>query len=137
MADSIILRVFYGWARTGKVRKREALSVIFENDRQCEDRTRRFINRMQKTVYERKQTPSEAEDSIGACRMFTEFSIFLDDAKINGSLEAVLNNNFRADENHLSREERERIKAALRSAFICEHPEYREPKQATQLQLFQ
>lgn len=27
------LRVFYGWAKVGKIRKKEAISVIFENDK--------------------------------------------------------------------------------------------------------
>ena len=27
-----LLRVFYGWAKINKIRKKEAISVIFEND---------------------------------------------------------------------------------------------------------
>lgn len=66
------LRVFYGWTRINKTRKKEALSVIFENGRQNEDRTQLFIKRMQNTVYVRIQTDDEAKDGTLSNRMFTE-----------------------------------------------------------------
>ena len=37
------LRVWYGWAKLNKIRKREAISVIFENGKQSSERTDGFI----------------------------------------------------------------------------------------------
>jgi hypothetical protein len=36
-----LLRVFYGWAKINKIRKKEAISVIFENDGGFEKMKRR------------------------------------------------------------------------------------------------
>lgn len=41
------LRVFYGWAKVGKIRKKEAISVIFENDEMREEKTLRAYSRPQ------------------------------------------------------------------------------------------
>lgn len=111
------LRVFYGWTRINKVRKSEAISVIFENSKQNEDRTMRFINKMQDTVYIRKQTKAEAQDAVGINRMFTEYSIRLDDKKMGGELDKVLETNFEADKNHVSLKERTIIREELRKAY--------------------
>lgn len=75
------LRVFYGWCKVNKIRKKEAISVIFENDNQREERTMTFINRMMNVIYVRDQTEGEKigiEDAVG---MFTEYSVFLDDKR--------------------------------------------------------
>lgn len=37
------LRVFYGWAKINKIRKKEAISVIFENDVMREEKTLKTI----------------------------------------------------------------------------------------------
>ena len=111
------LRVFYGWTRINKVRKSEAISVIFENSKQNEDRTMRFINKMQDTVYIRKQTKAEAQDAVGINRMFTEYSIRLDDKRMGGELDKVLETNFEADKNHVSLKERTIIRKELRKAY--------------------
>ena len=111
------MRVFYGWTRINKVRKSEAISVIFENSKQNEDRTMRFINKMQDTVYIRKQTKAEAQDAVGINRMFTEYSIRLDDKKMGGELDKVLETNFEADKNHVSLKERTIIREELRKAY--------------------
>ena len=91
------LRVFYGWAKVGKIRKKEAISVIFENDEMREEKTLRAIAKYQHTVYVRQQTETELKDAIGATRMFTEYSIFLSDKKLKGSLELALKANSEAD----------------------------------------
>lgn len=111
------LRVFYGWTKINKVRKSEAISVIFENAKQNEDRTMRFINKMQDTVYIRKQTKAEAADAASINRMFTEYSIRLDDKKIGGDLEKALETNFESDKNHVSMEERIVIREELRKTY--------------------
>lgn len=116
------LRVFYGWTRINKTRKKEALSVIFENGRQNEDRTQLFIKRMQDTVYTRIQTEDEAKDASLSNRMFTEYNIPIAEKPFYGDVEALLRDNYHADENNVSKAERERIREALRKAYQLSHP---------------
>ena len=82
-----MLRVFYGWAKLNKVRKKEAISVVFENRGQAESKVQSFLNKMQHTVYVREQTEEECKEAITQNRMFTEYSIRLDDKKIKGDVE--------------------------------------------------
>lgn len=119
------LRVFYGWTRINKIRKDEALSVIFENGRQNEDRTQLFVKRMQDTVYVRIQTEGESKEGALSNRMFTEFNIPLSRKPFYGDIEALLRDNYLADENNVSKAERERIREALRKAYIANHPDVR------------
>lgn len=121
------LRVFYGWCRVNKIRKKEAISVVFENDCQREERTMRFINKMIDVVYVRNQTEEEKEGAEGAIRMFTEYSVFLQEKRFQGSLELALRSNSEADKNNVSLEEREIIKRKLREHYLSTHPEYKEP----------
>lgn len=121
------LRVFYGWAKVNKIRKKEAISVVFENDCQREERTMRFINKMMDLVYVRDQTDDEKKGTENAIRMFTEYSVFLSDKRFNGSLELALKSNSEADRNNVSEEERETIKTKLRDYFLTTHPCYKEP----------
>lgn len=121
------LRVFYGWAKVNKIRKKEAISVVFENDSQREERTMRFINKMMDVVYVRDQTDDEKKGVENAIRMFTEYSVFLSDKRFNGSLELALKSNSEADRNNVSEEERETIKTKLRDYFLTTHPCYKEP----------
>lgn len=121
------LRVFYGWTKLGKVRKHEAVSVIFENARQDETRTQRFVSRMQETVYTRLQTDMEAADGAGINRMFTEYNIRLDGRGVGGSLKKALEDNMQADRFNVPPEELIRIRDSLHSAYMSSHPMYREP----------
>jgi len=121
------LRVFYGWTRLGKVRKHEAVSVIFENARQDETRTQRFVSRMQETVYTRLQTDMEAADGADINRMFTEYNIRLDSREVGGSLKKALEDNMQADRFNVTPEELIRIRDSLYSAYMSSHPMYREP----------
>lgn len=121
------LRVFYGWTRLGKVRKHEAVSVIFENARQDETRTQRFVSRMQETVYTRLQTDMEAADGADINRMFTEYNIRLDSRGVGGSLKKALEDNMQADRFNVTPEELIRIRDSLYSAYMSSHPMYREP----------
>lgn len=126
-APSKHLRVFYGWAKLGKVRKKEAISVIFENERQREERTLRAIAKYQHTVYVREQTAQEMQGAEGIIRVFTEYSIYLSDRHINGSLTMALKANSEADKNHISLKKRNEIEAALRSHYLLTHKDYHEP----------
>ena len=121
------LRVWYGWAKLNKIRKREAISVIFENGKQSSERTDGFIRKMQNTVYVRYQTDEEAKDAKNKSRMFTEYSIFLDDKAIRNSLEFALWVNSEADANNVSAKTRAVIEEKLRTAYLSAHRQYKEP----------
>ena len=129
------LKVYYGWARIGNVRKKRALSVMFENDAQgCRsDRGQRCLRTIQDTVFERYQTNEEEKEGKRQNRIFTEYSLFLDKRPINGSLERCLLINREADKNHVSKAVREKIAEALRRAFMLANPGYKEP--SSQLEL--
>lgn len=123
------LKVYYGWARIGNVRKKRALSVMFENEwHGCRsERGQRCLRTMQDTVFERYQTKDEEQDGKQQNRIFTEYSLFLDEKPINGSLERCLLINREADKNNVSKDMSERISEALRNAFLFSNPEYKEP----------
>lgn len=121
------LRVWYGWAKLNKIRKREAISVIFENGKQSSERTDGFIRKMQNTVYVRYQTDEEAKDAVSKSRMFTEYNIFMDDKAIKNSLDFALWVNSEADANNVSAKERAVIEEKLRTAYMADHRQYKEP----------
>ena len=123
------LKVYYGWSRIGNVRKKRALSVMFENDAQgCRsDRGQRCLRTVQVTVIERYQTDEEMADGKRQNRIFTEYSLFIDEKPINGSLERCLLINREADKNNVSKDLSERIFEALRKAFLFSNPGYKEP----------
>lgn len=123
------MKVYYGWARLGAVRKKRALSVMFENDIQgCRsERGQRCLRTIQDTVIERYQTEEEENEGRKMNRIFTEYNLFLDEKPINGSLERCLLINNEADRNHVSRAMRERISEALHKAFLLANPGYKEP----------
>lgn len=123
------LKVYYGWSRIGNVRKKRALSVMFENDAQgCRsDRGQRCLRTIQDTVIERYQTDEEMADGKRQNQIFTEYSLFLDEKPVNGSLERCLFINSEADKNHVSKAMRERISEALRKSFMFANPGYKEP----------
>lgn len=123
------LKVYYGWARIGNVRKKRSLSVMFENDVQgCRsDRGQRCLKTIQETVFERYQTEEEEMDARQQNRIFTEYCLFLDEKPIKGSLEKCLQINNEADKNHVSKAMRNRIEEALRKSFLLANPGYKDP----------
>jgi hypothetical protein len=121
------LRVWYGWSKINKIRKREAISVIFENGKQSPERTDNFIRKMQNMVYVRHQTDEEAQDAKGINRMFTEYTIFMDDKVIQNSLDFALWVNHQADKNNVSTAELDVIEKKLRTAYMKSHIMYKEP----------
>lgn len=92
-----------------------------------EEKALRAINKYQDTVFVRLQTDVEKQDAASSTRMFTEYSIFLEDKKIKGSLELALKANSEADKNHISEDVRSEISTALRSHYLLHHPSYKEP----------
>ncbi len=129
------LKVYYGWARIGNVRKKRALSVVFENDRMgCRsDRGQRCLRTIQDTVFERYQTDEEEKEGKQQNRIFTEFSLLFDEKPIKSSLERCLLINSEADRNHVSKAMSDKIAEALRRAFMLANPGYKEP--SSQLEL--
>lgn len=123
------LKVYYGWARIGGVRKKRALSVVFENEMLgCRsERGQRCLRTLQDTVFERYQTNEEEKEGKQQNRIFTEYSLFLDENPINGSLNKILQMNSDADKKHVSKEMRDKIAEALRKAFMQTNRKYREP----------
>lgn len=123
------LRVFYGWAKLGKIRKREAISIIYENEEGVADHQRmgKVLTKAQHTVCWRYQTEGEAKCAEQVNRVFTEYSVFMDDKKIAGSLEAALRANSLADQKNVSASERLRIASELKQWYMSEHRDYKEP----------
>lgn len=125
------LKVYYGWAKIGNVRKKRSLSVMFENEVQgCRsDRGQRCLKTIQDTVFERYQTEEEEMDARQQNRIFTEYCLFLDEKPIQGSLEKCLQINNEADRNHVSKAMRNRIEEALRKSFLLANPGYKDPNE--------
>lgn len=121
-----LLRVFYGWAKINKIRKKEAISVIFENDGGFEKNDKK-VKLYQNTVYTRLQTEDELKDAEHSNRTFTEYSIYLDDKQIKGSLKRALEVNYLADKNNVSEDVREEIRSLLEKDFLLNHRGYKEP----------
>ena len=61
------LKVYYGWAKIGNVRKKRSISVMFENEIQgCRsDRGQRCLRTIQDTVFERYQTEKKGNIKTG------------------------------------------------------------------------
>lgn len=126
-----LLPVYYGWAKLNKIAKREALTVIFLNDR-VGPRTGKDgydgVTRYMEICHRRYQTEEEVQDGWSQNRVYTVYSIFMDDKHINGSLEAALRTNFDADKNNVSENERKKIMERLKVHYMSKHPTYREQK---------
>lgn len=120
------MKVYYGWTKVNKVKKREAISVIYENERLIPSRSEWSLRAAQKTVYVREQTRGEEEDGRMMNRVYTEYSIFMDSKEVRGSLEKALQLNYDADRNNVKKGVREEIREALRKQFMMDHPKYRE-----------
>ena len=123
-------KVYYGWAKVGKAQKRESLCVIFLNsstppriNKDGKDGVTRYIN----VCYERYQTEEEQQDIEHISRIYTAYNIFLESKEVRGSLNKALQINFEADKYNVSKAERQRIKEALRSFFLNNHKNYKEP----------
>lgn len=123
------LRVYYGWAKLGKIRKREAISIIYENEEGVAEHHRmgKVLQKAQHTVFWRYQSDEEAQEAKHINRVFTEYSVFMDDKKIRGSLEAALRQNSLYDQKNVSLAERTKIADALRKWYMSEHRDYKEP----------
>lgn len=90
------------------------------------ERGQKCLRTIQDTVFERYQTDEEEKEGKLQNRIFTEYSLFLDEKPINGSLEKCLLINNEADKNHVTKAMRDRISDALRKAFMTTCPDYKE-----------
>jgi uncharacterized protein YpuA (DUF1002 family) len=119
------LNVYYGWSVINRIRKKIAISVIFENENHFggEERRMNTVNRLQNTCYVRKQTIDEAEDGKHANRVLTEYSLFLHDKQINGNLDLLLKTNYQADINNVPEDILNVIKDTLRLNYIPSYPD--------------
>ena len=129
------LKVYYGIEKTNAIKHKRAVCVLFENtgafrvDSKGNSYQDRFVARQMHLAYTRKQTAEEVEDAIAQNQVFTSYSLFVDDKRFRGSLNAVLAFNSQADSKNVSRAERERISEALRRVFMEVYPDYREPQE--------
>ena len=90
---------------------------------------------IQDTIIERYQTKEEENEGRKQNRIFTEYSLFLDEKPINGRLDKCLLINSESDRNHVSKAMRDKISEALRKAFLLANPGYKEPNSQLSLHL--
>ena len=81
------------------------ISVAFPGGFEKNDKK---VKLYQNIVYTRFQTKDELKDAEQSNRTFTEYSIYLDDKQIKGSLKRALEVNFLADKNNVSEEVRKK-----------------------------
>lgn len=124
------LFVYYGFRKlTPKAIRKPQLVVFFENANNNPSKNEEWVNRRIEVVYKREQTESEKIDSSHNNRMFTEYGYFIEDKPYNGDIEKVLNQNFEADKNHVSKAEREKIRTKLKEAYkTCYESHYKTKK---------
>lgn len=97
------LRVYYGIEKTNAVKHKRAICVLFENtgafrvDNKGNSYQDRFVARQMHLAYTRQQTLAEAADAAAQNQAFTGYSLFVDDKRFKGSLNAVLAFNSQAD----------------------------------------
>ena len=112
------LRVYYGYARlTKKIVRKPQLVVMFENSDSWNERKERYLKQKMTIVYVRHQTPDEAIDGAYSNRQWTKYGTYIDQKPFFGDIEAVLQNNFIADANNVSEDEREIIRDKMRAGY--------------------
>ena len=110
--------VFYGFARlTKKAVRKRSIVIQYANTTNYNDRQRRYIEQKMHIVHQRYQIEGEALDCPMAIRSWEKWEYFVDDKRWNGNLDLVLNDNFIAEENNVSLEERTLIKEKLKVGY--------------------
>ena len=130
------LKVYYGWSKINKIQKREAITVMFENEELAGSDTRRSgktLKKLMDVCYERYQTPEEARDAAQCNRVFTTYYVFLDDRHVNGSVKKAIIENMKADRKNVSKSVLKEIAEHLERAYLAVHPDYREPTRQLEL----
>jgi hypothetical protein len=112
------LHVYYGFRKlTPKAFRKPQLVIFYENANNNPLKNEEWVNRRMEIVHKREQTEDEKADSSHSNRMFTEYGYFINEKPFNGDIEKVLEKNFEADKNHVSKAERESIQLKLREAY--------------------
>ncbi|WP_430933237.1 hypothetical protein [Saccharicrinis sp. 156] len=112
------LFVYYGFRKlTRKAVKKPQLVVFFENANNNPTKSEEWVNRRIEIIHKREQSEEEKKDSFNNNRMFTEYGYFIEDKPYYGDIEKVLNQNYEADKHHVTKTERDAIRAKLRNAF--------------------
>ena len=131
------LKVFYGWSKINKIQKREAITVMFENEELAGSETRRSgktLKKQMEVCYERYQTPKEALDASQSNRVFTTYYVFLDDRHINGSVKKAVMENMKADSKNVNKKILTEIAERLERAYLETHPDYHEPTRGLEIE---
>ena len=90
--------------------RKPQLAIWFENGNHNPVKNKEFVMRRMKVVYTRFQTEEEMTDAEHNIRMFVQYGYFIDEKPFNGNIELVLERNYLADKNHVSKKERELIR---------------------------
>ncbi|HEY4543564.1 MAG TPA: hypothetical protein VIG40_02875 [Tissierellaceae bacterium] len=118
------MRVYYGIDRLNKIMKKPCFTVLYLNTSGgllC-DHEKKIKQRMN-VFYSRKQSEAEWDDSKKSNRVFTVYRCYIYEKPFNGQLDFILNNNYHADENNASEEERLIIKEKLKRALLLAYPD--------------
>lgn len=121
------LRVFYGFAKlTKKMARKPELVIQYENCRS--NRSIEYIERRMIIVHTREQTSQEMESSIGCHRSFTKWGYFINDKRWKSNIDLILEDNFVAEENHVSIKERQEIRLKLEKEYYSFYKVDKKPK---------
>lgn len=121
MSNVSKLRVFYGFSKLNKIKRKYALEVYFENSINNSEKNDRFISKCIYLVHTRQQTLEEAEDANLCNRTFLSYTMFIDEKPFNGDIDALLHHNAQADSKNVSSEELEQIRKKLKSYYFNEY----------------
>lgn len=112
------MNVYYGFSKlTEKAVRKVELVVYFENTSHNPVKSENWVKLRAYVVHTRKQTSEEQKDADGSIRTFTKYSYFIDEKPWYGDIDKVLEQNFKADENHVGLQERQEIKEKLKDAY--------------------
>ena len=112
------MKVYYGFSKlTPKVMRKPELAIYFENSSHNPSKNEEWIRKHMNLVFTREQTSDEKLDAQNSNRMFTKYSYFINEKPFYGDIEAVLQENFKADENNVSTETRTLIMEKLRKEY--------------------
>lgn len=107
------LKVWYGFAKlTKKIVRKPSVVVFYENGKSRTNE--KFIKQKMHVVYERFQTEEESKDADFCNRLFTKTEYFINEKPWHGNIEGIIHNNFVAEKNNVSEDERTHIAELLR-----------------------
>jgi len=113
------MKVYYGFSKlTEKVVRKVELAVYFENSSHNPSKLENWVAKRMHVIHSRIQTKEESVDADVSNREFTKYQYFIDEKPYYGNIDKVLYQNFVADENHVSIEERELIREKLRKVYF-------------------